>query len=114
VRHQVDLQPAGIAVVVPALERANRHPPPHGAVGPARGGRRQPLPPLCLRIGDSNRSIVALLIASTDSRTAGSRLRCPWLSSDSTSSRSNACSRSPQSRSLASHSVTSVSTNSGP
>ena len=34
--HQIDLQPAGISVVVPAPERAHRHPPPHGAVAPGR------------------------------------------------------------------------------
>ena len=36
VGHQVDLQPAGLAVIAPSLERAHRHPPPHGAVGPGR------------------------------------------------------------------------------
>ena len=80
----------------------------------ARGGRRQPLAGLLLRTGASSRSIVALLIVSSFSLTAGSRARWPWRSSDSTSSGSRAARRLPQSRSLASHSGTRASTTSGP
>ena len=53
------------------------HSPSRGAVGAGGRWQRQPMPTLRLRIGASNQSIVALFIFSSDSRTDGSRDKCP-------------------------------------